>query len=84
MFFVWSVQGEDVHKIINEVGCLSAGEEWLERNLLLVAGVAVGVAFLQVTKDTKWFIEAKLMANKEEKETNKQTIRIYDQTNILV
>lgn len=25
-----------------------AGEEWLEKNLLVVAGVAVGIAFLQV------------------------------------
>ena len=38
----------DPHKIINEKGCLSAGEEWLERNLLVVAGIAVGIAFLQV------------------------------------
>jgi len=38
----------DPHKIINEKGCLSAGEEWLERNLLVVAGIAVGVAFLQI------------------------------------
>lgn len=38
----------DVAKIINDKGCLPAGEEWLERNLLVVAGVAVGVAFLQV------------------------------------
>jgi hypothetical protein len=37
-----------VAKIINDKGCLPAGEEWLERNLLIVAGVAVGVAFLQV------------------------------------
>jgi len=27
---------------------LSAGEEWLENNLLVVAGVAVGIAFLQI------------------------------------
>ncbi|XP_046440911.1 tetraspanin-5-like isoform X1 [Daphnia pulex] len=38
----------DVAKIINDKGCLPAGEEWLERNLLIVAGVAVGVAFLQI------------------------------------
>jgi tetraspanin-5 len=42
------LKGGDVHKIINEKGCLVAGEEWLERNLLVVAGIAVGVAFLQV------------------------------------
>lgn len=34
---------------IYDKGCLQAGEEWLERNLLFVAGVAVGVAFLQVS-----------------------------------
>jgi len=34
--------------VINEKGCVQAGEEWLEKNLLVVAGVAVGVAFLQV------------------------------------
>ena len=28
---------------------MQAGEEWLEKNLLVVAGVAVGVAFLQVS-----------------------------------
>ncbi|XP_023338291.1 tetraspanin-5 isoform X1 [Eurytemora carolleeae] len=39
---------EEVQKIINEKGCLMAGEEWLENNLLTVAGVAVGVAFLQI------------------------------------
>ena len=38
----------DKSSIINEKGCLSAGEEWLENNLLVVAGVAVGIAFLQV------------------------------------
>lgn len=41
-------QNYDVAKIINDKGCLPAGEEWLERNLLVVAGVAVGIAFLQV------------------------------------
>lgn len=41
-------QNYEVSKIINEKGCLPAGEEWLERNLLVVAGVAVGISFLQV------------------------------------
>ena len=35
-------------KIVNDKGCLQAGEEWLEHNLLTVAGIAVGIAFLQV------------------------------------
>ena len=29
-------------------GCIDAGEKWLERNLIPVAGVAVGVALMQV------------------------------------
>lgn len=33
---------------IFERGCLRAGEEWVEANLVPVAGVAVGVAVLQV------------------------------------
>ena len=37
-------------KIVNDKGCLQAGEEWLEHNLLTVAGIAVGIAFLQVPK----------------------------------
>lgn len=31
-----------------------AGEEWLEKNLLVVAGVAVGIAFLQVCYYTNY------------------------------
>ncbi|PSN31012.1 Tetraspanin-17 [Blattella germanica] len=38
----------DVAKIINEKGCVQAGEEWMERNLLIIAGVAVATAFLQI------------------------------------
>jgi len=34
--------------VIYDRGCLIAGEEWLERNLLVVAGIAVGIAFLQI------------------------------------
>jgi hypothetical protein len=41
-------QQYDVAKIINEKGCVQAGEEWMERNLLIVAGFAVATAFLQV------------------------------------
>ena len=29
-------------------GCLKAGEKWLNENLIPVAGVAVGVALIQV------------------------------------
>jgi len=37
-----------VAKIINDKGCLLAGEEWMEKNLVVVVGVVVGIAFLQV------------------------------------
>merc|ERR1711953_1345494 len=33
---------------INDKGCLPAGEKWLEQNLISIAGVAVGIAFLQI------------------------------------
>lgn len=46
--FIASSKTGDLSRIINEKGCLQAGEEWLENNLLVVAGVAVGIAFLQV------------------------------------
>jgi len=38
----------DVATIINDKGCLLAGEEWMERNMIIVAGVVVGIAFLQI------------------------------------
>ena len=41
-------QPGDASVIINEKGCVQAGEEWLEQNLVLVAGVLVGIAFMQV------------------------------------
>ena len=43
--------GDPVSSIINEKGCLAAGEDWLTNNLIVVAGVAVGIAFLQVCRD---------------------------------
>ena len=42
------MQPGDLSTIVNDKGCLQAGEEWLEMNLVTVAGVAVGIAFLQV------------------------------------
>lgn len=38
----------DRSSVIYERGCLRAGEEWIEANLVPVAGVAVGVAILQI------------------------------------
>jgi tetraspanin-5 len=46
--FFPNIQIGDLSSVINEKGCVQAGEEWLEKNLLVVAGVAVGIAFLQV------------------------------------
>jgi len=34
--------------VVYERGCLRAGEDWVEYNLIPVAGVAVGIAILQV------------------------------------
>lgn len=41
-------QHGDSSLVIYDRGCLRAGEDWIERNLVPVAGVAVGVAVLQV------------------------------------
>ena len=42
------IQAGDCSVVIYEKGCLRAGEEWVERNLVPVAGVAVAMAVLQV------------------------------------
>lgn len=34
--------------MIYEKGCIQAGEEWMERNLLAIASGVVGTAFAQV------------------------------------
>lgn len=50
-FFVrWFLQQRDKSQVIYEKGCLRAGEEWIEANLVPVAGVAVGLAVLQVRR----------------------------------
>ncbi|XP_032666899.1 tetraspanin-5 isoform X3 [Odontomachus brunneus] len=38
----------EVAKVIYEKGCIQAGEEWMERNLLAIASGAVGTAFTQI------------------------------------
>lgn len=35
-------------KLIHEIGCVQAGEEWMEHNLILLASSAIILAFLQV------------------------------------
>ena len=42
------MQPEDYTSVIYDRGCLQAGEEWMEKNLIPVAGVAVAMAILQV------------------------------------
>ena len=46
--FLLCWQKGDFSGKINDKGCLPAGEKWLEQNLISIAGVAVGIAFLQV------------------------------------
>lgn len=36
-------------KLIYEMGCVQAGEEWMEHNLILLASSAIILAFLQVS-----------------------------------
>ena len=45
-----AIQKEDYTRVIYDKGCLRAGEEWVERNLIPVAGVAVAISVLQVAK----------------------------------
>ena len=42
------MQQGDYTQVIYDRGCLRSGEEWVERNLIPVAGVAVALAVLQV------------------------------------
>ena len=42
------MQPGDRSVVLYERGCLRAGEEWVEVNLIPVAGVAVATAILQV------------------------------------
>ena len=43
-------QQEDSSLLIYERGCVRAGEEWVERNLVPVAGVGVAISVLQVPR----------------------------------
>ena len=52
-----AAQPGDYASVIYDRGCLRAGEEWVERNLVPVAGVTVALAVLQVKQ---WQKEAKL------------------------
>ena len=43
------MQPGDYTTVIYDRGCLRSGEEWVERNLVPVAAVAVALAVLQVS-----------------------------------
>lgn len=47
-FLLRNIQPSDRSMVVYERGCLRAGEEWVEVNLIPVAGAAVGIAILQV------------------------------------
>ena len=49
-----AIQKEDYTRVIYDKGCLRAGEEWVERNLVPVAGVAVAISVLQVGAQALW------------------------------
>ncbi|XP_032592202.1 tetraspanin-17 isoform X1 [Drosophila grimshawi] len=38
----------EVSKIINEKGCVQAGEEWIEHNLIIISTAAIGIMFFQI------------------------------------
>lgn len=38
----------DIARTINEKGCVQAGEEWVERNLIIISSFVIFLAFLQV------------------------------------
>lgn len=41
-------QKHDMSRTINEKGCVQAGEEWVERNLIIISSTAIFLAFMQV------------------------------------
>jgi len=51
--FLMGMQPGDLTQVIYDRGCLRSGEDWVRRNLVPVAAVAVALAVLQVYKDEK-------------------------------
>lgn len=43
------LQSVELSKIIYEKGCVQAGEEWMEHNLIIISTAAIGVMFFQVS-----------------------------------
>ena len=52
-FFKWGMQPGDLTQVIYDRGCLRSGEDWVRRNLVPVAAVAVALAVLQVYTENK-------------------------------
>lgn len=48
-------QSNDISRTINEKGCVQAGEEWVERNLIIISSTVIFLAFMQVCFDTPFF-----------------------------
>lgn len=50
--YVWcpdcEQDSEKRSKTIQEIGCVQAGEEWIERNLIVLASFAILLAFMEV------------------------------------
>lgn len=42
-------QSNDMSRTINEKGCVQAGDEWIERNLIIISSTAIFLAFMQVS-----------------------------------
>jgi len=47
--FLISYQGMELSKIIYEKGCVQAGEEWMEHNLIIISATVIVVMFFQVS-----------------------------------
>lgn len=47
-YLQFTPQGMELSKIIYEKGCVQAGEEWIEHNLIIISTVAIGIMFFQV------------------------------------
>lgn len=48
VFILGFRQNQEISRTINEKGCVQAGEEWIERNLITISSFVIFLAFLQV------------------------------------
>ena len=55
---IMRMQPGDYTQVIYDRGCLRSGEEWVERNLVPVAAVAVALAVLQASNKLQLFFFA--------------------------